>query len=62
MCPSESAGALLTTVLDVERELEGRLEVTADACGSFLQHHREFSESSEAYTHTTHKGTVENLF
>ncbi len=48
---SECARALLTTVLDVESELEGLLELTVGAGGSLLQNHREFSESSQAYTH-----------
>lgn len=42
---------LLTTVLEVERELEGLLESTVGAGGSHLQNHREFSESREAHTH-----------
>lgn len=38
-------GEWLTTVLDVERELDSLLELPVDACGSLLQNHREFSES-----------------
>lgn len=47
---SEGARALLTTVLDVERELEGLLELIVDAGGSLLQNHRELSESSQPHT------------
>lgn len=47
--------ALLTTVLDVERELEGLLESAVGASGSHLQNHREFSESRQAYTHNDTK-------
>lgn len=50
---SEGARAFLTTVLDVEREPEGLREFIVDAGGSLLQNHREFSESSQAYTHDT---------
>lgn len=49
VCMSEGARALLTTVLDVERELEGLLELMVGAGGSLLQNHREFSESSQAH-------------
>lgn len=35
----------LTKVLDVDRELEGLLELSVDAGGSLPQKHREFSES-----------------
>lgn len=41
--------ALLTAVLEVERELELLPEVTLGA-GSHLQGSREFSESKSAYT------------
>lgn len=37
-------------MLDVERELEGLLEMVVGAGGSHLQNHREFSESREAGT------------
>lgn len=46
---SEGARALLTTVLDVERELEGLLELMVGASRLPLQNHREFSESSQAH-------------
>lgn len=41
--------AVLTTVLEVERELEGLLEPTAAADGSHSQRHRESSESMKAH-------------
>lgn len=44
--PEPLVGALLITVLEVERELEGLLELTVGAGGSHLQIHREFSESA----------------
>lgn len=47
----EGTRALLTTVLEVERELEGLLELTVGGGGSPLQNHREFSQSRQAYTH-----------
>lgn len=47
---SEGVRALLTTVLDVERELEGLLELMVGAGGALLQNHREFSESSQAHS------------
>lgn len=46
---------MLTTVLDVESELEGLLELTVGACGSHLQNHREFSESRQGCNIMTHK-------
>lgn len=49
---SEGTRALLTTVLDVERELEGLLESIVGAGGSHLQNHREFSESRQAHNDT----------
>jgi len=51
VCKSEGARALLTTVLDVERELEGLLELVVGAGASHLQNHREFSESRQAHAH-----------
>lgn len=48
---SECTRQSLTTVLDVERELEGLLELTVAAGGSHLQNHRELSESRQAHTH-----------
>lgn len=41
--------AALTTVLEVERELEGLLELTVGASGLRPESHREFSESTQAY-------------
>lgn len=52
---------LLTTVLDVERELEGLLELIVAAGGSHLQNHREFSESKQAHTHNDTKRQKKNL-
>ena len=53
VCVSEGTRAFLTTVLDVERELEGLRELAAGAGGSHLQNHRELSESRQTDdTHT----------
>lgn len=47
---SNGTRPLLTMVLEVERELEGRLEAMVGGGGSHLQNHRESSESKEVYT------------